>query len=91
MRFFRKDRKKAPPVQVTITGGEVFVNLPPMSRRRYERNLARMRTCRLKLEELEIAGQTNTEAYRSWLAEHARRVLAVKNYEMAQATKRGVL
>ena len=38
---------------------------------------------------LEIAGQTDTDAYRSWLAEHGRRVLAVKNYEMAQATKRG--
>lgn len=83
------DRKKAP-VQATITGGEVFVNLPPMSRRRYERNLARMRTCRMKLEELELAGQTDTDKYRSWFAEHERRVLAVKNYEMTKATKRRI-
>ncbi len=91
MKLFRKDRGKTPPGQLTFKGGEVFVNLPPASRRRYERNLARMKTCRLKLEELEIAGQTDTDAYRSWLAEHGRRVLGVKNYEMAQATKRGTV
>ena len=91
MRFSRKNRQKAPPVQVKITGGEVFVNLPPLSRRRYERNLARMKTCRLKLEALEIAGQTDTDAYRSWLAEHGRRVLAIKNYEMKKATKGGIV
>ncbi len=69
---------------MTITGQPVRISPRPLSEASYERNMARMRVCRRKMQELKDMDQEDSKIYRGFELEYQRRLLAVREYENRQ-------